>query len=106
MRKSLIACVLGMLSLGVPPAMAQTAGPSPAPVTYECAANARCTVSCTVDGEKVFVTGSPKTITMTALARNNYLVELVEQAGHTQYTYLAGTKIVCTLDGVTKKSGQ
>jgi hypothetical protein len=62
--------------------------------------------ACTVDGEKVTQTGSPKTVTVTVLARNNYLVDFVEQNGHTQSIYLAGTKVVCELDGLTRKSGQ
>jgi hypothetical protein len=51
-------------------------------------------------------TGSAKTISITKPARNNYLVELIEQSGHVQFAYLAGTKVVCTLEGVAKSSGQ
>jgi hypothetical protein len=91
---------------GYSPAMAQAPGPANAPASYECAANAHCNVSCQVDGEKVFQTGSPKTISMTMLAPNNYVVELVEQSDHVQFIYLAGTKVVCNFDGVTKKGGQ
>jgi hypothetical protein len=31
-------------------------------------------------------------------------VELVKQNGHIQFLYLAGTKIVCNLDGLTRKA--
>jgi hypothetical protein len=93
-----------MLCLGAAPAVAQTSGQGAAPRTYSCEANAHCSISCVVDGEKVVQTGSPKTVT--PLARNNYLVELVEQGGHVQFAYLAGTKVVCTLEGVTKKDSE
>jgi hypothetical protein len=95
-----------MLCLGVAPAVGQTPGQGAAPRTYSCEANAHCSISCVVDGEKVVQTGSPKTVTITQLARNNYLVELVEQGGHVQFAYLVGTKIVCTLEGVTKKGSE
>ena len=39
---------------------------------------------------------------MTLLAPNNYLVDLVEQSGHTFSVYLAGAKVICNLDGVTR----
>jgi hypothetical protein len=55
-----------------------------APRTYECAANAHCSVSCQVDGEKQMQTGAPKTVTITPLTPNSYIVELVEQNGHVQ----------------------
>lgn len=92
-----------MLGLGAAAAAAQTPGQGAAPRSYSCDTNAHCSISCVVDGEKVVQTGSPKTVTVTLLARNNYLVELAEQGGHVQFAYLAGTKVVCTLDGVTKK---
>jgi hypothetical protein len=57
-----------------------------------------------VDGERIFQTGVPKTVVVTLLAANNYLIELVEQSGHIQFGYLAGTKIVCTFEGMTKGS--
>jgi hypothetical protein len=108
MKKSL--CFGGfcaaMLYLGSLPVMAQATGQSNVPVSYECAANAHCNVACMVDGEKEFQTGSPKTITVTLLAPNNYVVEIVEQSGHSQSAYLAGTKVICNLDGVTKKVSQ
>jgi hypothetical protein len=88
-----------------PTAMAQAPETALAPRTYTCAANAHCNVYCLVDGEKQFQTGSPKEITVTPLARNNFLVELTEQNGPTQVAYLAGTKVVCMLEGLTKKSG-
>lgn len=91
------------LGLGLAPAVAQMAAPAHTPRTYECSANAHCDVYCVVDGEKQFQTGSPKEITVTQLAGNNYLVELTEQSGKTQFAYLAGTKVVCMLEGVTKK---
>jgi hypothetical protein len=108
MNKGLCLGLLGaaMLCLGSSPVMAQAPGQSNAPVSYECAANAHCSVACLVDGEKEFQTGSPKTVTVTLLAPSNYLVELVEQSGHIQFAYLAGAKVVCSLDGVTKKAGQ
>jgi hypothetical protein len=39
-------------------------------------------------------------------APNNYVVELVERNGHIQFRYLAGTKIVCDLEGLTKKAAE
>jgi hypothetical protein len=94
------------LGCGLAPARAQAPRPASAPRTYECAAGARCSVYCLVDGEKQFQTGSPKEIIVTPLARNNYLVELTEQTGQTQFVYLAGTKVVCIFQGVTKKGGE
>lgn len=94
-----------ILGFAAAPAVAQSSGATHAPITYECAANAHCSILCTVDGEKVFQTGSPKTVTVTPLARSNYLVDFVEQSGHAQSVYLAGTKVVCNLDGLTKKTG-
>jgi hypothetical protein len=73
-----------------------------AAASYECPANAHCTITCTVDGEKVTQIGDPKTVTVTPLGRNNYLIEFTEQGGHTQATYLAGTKVVCVLDGLIR----
>jgi len=86
------------------PAMAQA--PLQAPRTYECAANAHCSVDCRVDGDKQMQTGAPKTVTITPLAPNNYVVELVEQNGHIQFLYLAGTKVVCNIDGLTRKAAE
>ena len=77
-----------------------------APRTYECAANAHCSVYCQIDGDKQMQTGAPKTVTITPLAPNNYVVELVEQNGHIQFLYLAGTKVVCNLDGLTRKAAE
>ena len=108
MRKSPYFVGIGaaLLCLGSSPVVAQATGQGNAPVSYECAANAHCNVACLVDGEKEFQTGSPKMVTVTLLAPNNYLVELAEQSGHIQFDYLAGTKVVCNLDGVTKKVSQ
>lgn len=97
--------VAPLLYLSCPPVMAQSPTQTYAPGHYECPANARCIASCAVDGEKIFQTGAPKTIAVTLLAPNNYLIELVEQNGHVQFGYLAGAKIVCTFEGVTKGSG-
>jgi hypothetical protein len=96
--------VAGMLAVGVAPAMAQA--PTQAPRTYECAANAHCSVYCQIDGDKQMQTGAPKTVTITPLAPNNYVVELVEQNGHIQFLYLAGTKVVCNIDGLTRKAAE
>jgi hypothetical protein len=93
--------VAGMLTVGFASATAQT--PIQVPHTYECAANAHCSVSCQIDGDKQMQTGAPKTLTITPIAPNNYVVDLVEQNGHVQTLYLAGGKIVCNLDGLTKK---
>jgi hypothetical protein len=93
--------VAGMFALGLASATAQA--PMQMPRTYECAANAHCSVSCQIDGEKQMQTGAPKTFTITPIAPNNYVVDLVEQNGHVQTLYLAGGKIVCNLDGLTKK---
>jgi hypothetical protein len=71
-------------------------------ITYQCLDSAHCAITCSVDGEKVTQTGSPKAVTVTALGRNNYLIDFTEQSGHAQSTYLAGTKVVCILDGLTK----
>jgi hypothetical protein len=90
-----------MLCLGAATAAAQ-APEGAAPRNYRCEADAHCTIYCTVDGEKVVQTGSPKVVTITPLARNNYLIELVEQTGHVQIAYLAGTKVMCTLEGFAK----
>jgi hypothetical protein len=96
--------VAGMLAAGFAPAMAQA--PIQGPRTYECAANAHCSVSCQIDGEKQMQTGAPKTFTITPIAPNNYVVDLVEQNGHVQTLYLAGGKIVCNLDGLTKRGAE
>ena len=52
------------------------------------------------------VESAPKTVTTAPLAPNNYVVELVEQSGHIQFPYLAGTKVVCNIDGLTRKSAE
>src|SRR5580704_13698018 len=96
--------VAGTLAVGFAPAMAQA--PMQAPRTYERAANAHCSVYCQIDGDKQLQTGAPKTVTITPLAPNNYVVELVEQNGHIQFLYLAGTKVVCNLDGLTRKAAE
>jgi hypothetical protein len=93
-----------MVAVGVAPAVAQA--PVQAPRTYECAANAHCSVSCQTDGEKQMRTGAPKTVTVMLIAPNNYVVELVEQNGYVQTLYLAGTKVACNLDGLTRKAGE
>ena len=91
------------LCLGSAAAVAQAPSQGAAARTYGCEANAHCSISCLVDGEKIVQTGSPKTVIITQLSRNNYLVELVEQSGHVLFAYLAGAKVVCTLEGVTTK---
>jgi hypothetical protein len=83
-------------------AQAQAPAASGSPASYECAAGGHCNVSCMVDGDKAFQTGTPKTITLTVLAPNNYLIDLVEQNGETQHLYVAGSKIICTFQGVSK----
>ena len=96
--------VIAMLWFGFSPVMAQALGPASAAVIYECGANVKCSITCLVDTEKVVQTGSPKTVTVTRLGRNNFLVELVEQGGHIQTVYhLAGTKILCDIDGLYKE---
>ncbi len=90
------------LSMQAMPVMAQSGPQAANAASYECAANASCSIVCTVDGEKIVQTGSPKTVTVKPLAPNNYLVELVEQNGKTQYAYLAGVKVVCSLQGLTR----
>jgi hypothetical protein len=96
--------VAGMLVVGFAPVVAQA--PIQVPRTYECGANTHCSVSCQIDGDKQMQTGTPKTFTITPIAPNNYIVELVEQNGHVQTLYLAGGKIVCNLDGLTKKGAE
>ena len=96
--------VVGMLVVGFAPAMAQT--PMQVPRTCECGANTHCSVSCQIDGDKLMQTGVPKTFTITPIAPDNYIVELIEQNGHVQTLYLAGGKIVCNLDGLTKKAAE
>lgn len=96
--------VPGMLAVGFASAVAQA--PMQAPRTYECAANAHCSISCQIDGDKQMQTGAPKTFTITPIAPNNYVVELVEQNGHVQTLYLAGGKVVCNLDGLTRKAAE
>lgn len=83
-------------------AQAQAPAASVSPASYECAAGAHCNVSCMVDGDKAFQTGTPKAIALTVLARNNYLIDLVEQSGETQHIYVAGSKIICAFEGMTK----
>jgi hypothetical protein len=96
--------VAAMLAVGVASAKAQA--PMQVAHTYECAANAHCSVSCQIDGDKQMQTGAPKTLTITPIAPNNYVVDLVEQNGHVQTLYLAGGKIVCNLDGLTRKAAE
>jgi hypothetical protein len=96
--------VVAMLGLSCLPVMAQSPGQRHAPSHYECPADGHCKVSCVVDGEKIFQTGVPKTVAVTLLARNNYLIELIEQGDHIQFGYLAGTKILCTFEGMIKGS--
>src|SRR5258708_7128282 len=96
--------VAGILVVDFASAKAQT--PMQAPRTYECAANAHCSVSCHIDGDKQMQTGAPKTVTITPIAPNNYVVELLEQNGHVQVIYLAGTKVVCSFDGLTRKAAE
>ena len=98
-----LAFAFGILCLAPSGVMAQARGPANPTTTYECVANAHCNVFCTVDGEKVLQTGLPKTIAVTLLAPGNYLVDLVEQNGHIQSAYLAGTKTVCSIEGMTRK---
>ena len=93
-----------MLVVGIASAMAQA--PIQVPRTYECAANAHCSVFCQIDAEKQMQTGAPTTVTVTPLAPNNYVVDLVEQNGHVQTLYLAGTKVVCNFDGLTRKAAE
>jgi hypothetical protein len=81
------------LCLGSSPLMAQAPVQAYAPRTYECAANAHCAVFCQIDGEKQMQTGAAMTVTITPIAPNNYVVELVEQNGHIQFLYLAGAKV-------------
>ena len=96
-------CALFCLFLGFSPSQAQPAGTSDKNSrTYECPANGHCNITCSVDGEKQVQTGTPKTVTITPLGPSSYLVELVEQSGHTLFSYLTGAKIVCILDGLTK----
>ena len=83
---------------------AQAPAVSGSPASYECAAGAHCNVSCTVDGDKAFQTGTPKTIALTMLAPYNYLVDLVEQSGETQHIYFSGSKVICNFEGVTRVS--
>jgi hypothetical protein len=103
-RRRVGCLVAGLLAVGSASAMAQ--GPTQVPRIYECAANAHCSVSCQIDGDKPMQTGAPKTFTITPIAPNNYVAELVEQNGHVQTLYLAGGKIVCNLDGLTKKGAE
>jgi hypothetical protein len=100
-----IAChVGGMLAVGSVSVMAQAPAQGYEPRIYECTANAHCSVTCQIDGDKQMQTGAPKTVTIMPLAPNNYVVELVEQNGHVQTLYLAGAKIACNLDGLTRKA--
>ena len=101
-----VQAIMITLCLGSSPLMAQAPVQAYTPRTYECAANAHCSVFCQIDGEKQMQTGAPKTVTITPIAPNNYVVELVEQNGHIQFLYLAGTKVVCNLDGLTRKAAE
>jgi hypothetical protein len=104
-RRRVGCLVAGMLAVDIASGMAQ-APMQVMPRTYECAANAHCSVSCQIDGDKQMQTGAPKTFTITPIAPNNYVVDLVEQNGHVQTLYLAGGKFVCNLDGLTKKGAE
>jgi hypothetical protein len=75
------------------------------PRTYECGANTHRSLSCQIDGDRQ-MQAAPKTFTITPLAPNNYIVELVEQNGHVQTLYPSGGKIVCNLDGLTRKGAE
>lgn len=98
---SVAVLALEVLGLGTLTLSAQERGHTNA-ITYQCVDAAHCAITCSVDGEKVTQTGSPKTVTVTTLGRNNYLIDFTEQNGHMQSAYLAGTKVVCILDGLTK----
>ena len=98
---SVATLALGMLGLGTLALSAQEPAHTNA-ITYACVDGAHCSITCSVDGEKVTQTGSPKAVTVTPLGRNNYLIDFTEQGGHTQSTYLAGAKVACILDGLTK----
>jgi hypothetical protein len=37
------------------------------------------------------------------VAPNNYLVELVEESGHTLSYYVAARNVTCSLEGLTRK---
>jgi hypothetical protein len=100
---SVAALAFGMLGLGILTLSAQEPAHTNA-ITYQCIDGTHCSITCSVDGEKVTQTGNPKTVTVTPLGRNNYLVDFTEQGGHTQSTYLAGTKVACILDGLTTKT--
>jgi hypothetical protein len=107
--RSPVGCLIaGALALVVcfdpPSVMAQAPASTPTARTYECAANAHCNISCSVDGDKLIQTGAPKTATVTPIAPNNYLVELVEQDGRAQFVYMAGARVVCSLEGLTGKN--
>jgi hypothetical protein len=95
--------VLGPVSLGSVPVAAQAPAQPATARSYECAANAHCAVYCSVDGDKLISTGAPKAVTVTAIAPNNYEVEVVEQDGRAQFVYMAGAKVVCSLEGLTAK---
>ena len=96
------ALALGILSLDTLTLSAQESAHG-TPTTYQCPDGTHCNITCSVDGEQVVQTGSPKTVAVTQLGPNNYLIEFSEQGGHTQTTYIAGAKLACTLDGLTKK---
>ena len=98
---SVATLALGMLGSGTLALSAQEPAHTNA-ITYVCADGAHCNITCSVDGEKVMQTGSPKAVTVTPLGRNNYLIDFTEQGGHIQSAYLAATKVVCILDGLTK----
>ena len=67
---------IAFFSLGYSSARAQAPEHTCAGQSFECA-NVQCSI---FDGDKAIRTGSPKTVTVTELDRNNnYLVELVEQ---------------------------
>jgi hypothetical protein len=98
---SVAALALGMLGLGTLMLSAQEPKHTNS-IAYQCADGGHCAITCSVDGEKVVQTGNPKTVAVTPLGRNNYLIDFTEQGGHTQSTFLSGTKVVCILDGLTK----
>jgi hypothetical protein len=89
---------LGMLGLGTVTLSAQEPKRTNA-ITYQCADGAHCTIACSVDGEKVTQTGNAKTVTVTPLGRNNYLIDFTAQGGHIQSTFLSGTKLFASWTG-------
>lgn len=94
--------LIAMLCLGAAPPTPTASAQPIMTAKYECAAGARCTALCLVDGKEILQTGIPKTIVLRQLTSNSYYVELTEMNGQVHFVHLTGASVVCNFNGVTK----